>query len=126
MKLSTLLLVSAGIGAVFGVAFVVVPGPLLSVYGITTDKAGLLLGQLFGTALLGFTVLNWFARDVRDPDAQRAVVFANLTADGIGFVIALIGQLAAIANALGWSTVAIYLALALAFAYVGIIRPRAT
>jgi hypothetical protein len=44
---------------------------------------------------------------------------------GIGFVVILIGQLAGIANAVGWSTVAIYLAFALAFAYVGIIRPRA-
>jgi hypothetical protein len=126
MKLNTLLLVVALIGAVFGIAFVLVPGPLLSVYGVTTDKAGLLLAQLFGAALLGFAVLDWLARDVSDPDAQRAVVFANLTADGIGFVVALIGQLAGIANAVGWSTVAIYLAFALAFAYVGIIRPRAT
>jgi hypothetical protein len=126
MKLNTLLLVSALVSAAFGIAFVVVTGPLLSVYGVTTDKAGLLLAQLFGTALLGFAVLDWFARDVSDPDAQRAVVFANLTGDGIGFVVVLIGQLAGIANAVGWSTVAIYLAFALAFAYVGTIRPRAT
>ena len=126
MKLNTLLLVSALVGAVFGIAFVVVTGPLLSVYGVTTDKAGLLVAQLFGTTLLGFAVLNWLARDVRDPDAQRAVIYANLTGDTIGFVVVLIGQLAGITNAVGWSTVAIYLAFVLAFGYVGIIRPRAT
>jgi hypothetical protein len=125
MKLNTLLLVSAFVGAVFGIAFVVVAGPLLSVYGVTTDKVGLLLAQLFGTTLLGFAVLNWLTRDVSDPDAQRAVVFANLTGDAIGFVIVLIGQLAGITNVVGWSTVAIYLAFVLAFGYVGIIRPRA-
>jgi hypothetical protein len=38
--------------------------------------------------------------------------------------VILIGQLAGIANALGWSSVAIYLLLALGFAYVQFMQPR--
>jgi len=38
-------------------------------------------------------------------------------------VMAFIGQLAGIANALGWSTVAIYLLLALGFAYFQFMKP---
>ena len=124
MRLNVLLLVAAVIAGVFGVAFVVASGPLLSVYGVTLDKAGTLVAQLFGASLIGVAVLNWLARNVTDPDARRAVVVANLTQDGVGFVVILIGQLAGIPNALGWSNVAIYLLLALAFGYVQFMQPR--
>lgn len=118
MSLKNLLMVAAVIGAAFGVAFVVASGPLLAIYGITLDKAGTLVAQLFGALLIGVAVLNWFARNVTDPEARQAVVVGNLTGDVVGFVVILIGQLAGIANALGWANVAIYLLLALGFGYV--------
>jgi hypothetical protein len=124
MRLSGLLVVAAIIGAAFGVAFVVASGPLLSVYGITLDKAGTLVAQLFGALLIGLAVLNCFARNVTDPEARQAVVYGNLVGDVLGFVVILIGQLGGIANAVGWSSVAIYLLLALGFAYVQFIHPR--
>lgn len=124
MRLSTLLVIAAAVAAVFGVGFVVASGPLLSVYGITLDKAGTLIAQLFGALLIGQAVLNWFARNLTDPEARRAVVFGNLAGDAVGFVVILSGQLAGIANALGWVNVAIYLLLALGFAYVQFMQPR--
>jgi hypothetical protein len=54
------------------------------------------------------------------------VVLANLAGDVVGFVVILLGQLAGVANALGWSNVAIYLLLALGFAYVQFMEPRRT
>ena len=126
MKLSNLLVVAAAIGAIFGVAFVVASGPLLAIYGITLDKAGTLVAQLFGAALISLSVLNWLARNVTDPAARQAVVLGNLAGDVVGFVVILLGQLAGIANAIGWSNVAIYLLLALGFAYVQFMEPRKT
>ena len=123
MKLSTWLTIAAVVAVVFGLAFVLVTGPLLSFYGVTLDKAGTLVAQLFGAALIGFAVLNWFARGVTDREARQAIVLANLASDTVGFVMALIGQLAGVANALGWSTVAIYLLLALGFAYFQFMKP---
>jgi hypothetical protein len=124
MRLSNLLMVAAVIGAIYGVAFVVASGPLLSIYGITLDKAGTLIAQLFGALLIGVAVLNWYARNVTDPEARQAVVFGNLSGDVVGFVVILLGQLAGIANALGWLNVAIYLLLALGFAYIQFMQPR--
>jgi hypothetical protein len=118
MRLTNLLVVSAAIAAIFGVALVVLTGPLLAIYGMTVDKTGTVVAQLFGSVLIGFAVLNWFARNVTDPEARRAVVLGNLAADAVGFVVILLGQLAGIANTLGWSNVAIYLLLTLAWAYV--------
>ena len=126
MKLSTLVTIAAAVAAVFGLAFVLVTGPLLSIYGITLDKAGTLVAQLFGAALIGFAVLNWFARNVTDGGARQAIVLGNLASDAVGFVMILIGQLAGVANALGWSSVAIYLLLALGFAYFQFMKPSAS
>jgi len=125
MKLNTLLSIAAVVAGVFGVAFVVATGPLLSLYGIVLDQAGTLVAQLFGAALIGFAVLNWFARNLTDREAQRAIVLANLSSDVVGFVMILIGQLAGVANALGWSSVAIYLLLALGFAYFQFMKREA-
>lgn len=43
MKLSTWLTISAVVAAVFGLGFVLVTGPLMSIYGVTLDKAGTLV-----------------------------------------------------------------------------------
>ena len=107
-----------------GVGFVVASGPLLAIYGITLDKAGTLVAQLFGAALISLATVNWLARNVTDAGARQAVVLGNLAGDIVGFVVILLGQLAGISNALGWSNVAIYLLLALGFAYVQFREPR--
>jgi hypothetical protein len=75
------------------------------------------VGQLFGAALIGFAVLTWAARNATDSDAGRAILLALCVGDAIGFVVALVGQLGGVVNTLGWSTVAIYLVLALGFGY---------
>ncbi len=123
MKLSTLLTISAVVASVFGLAFVLVSGPLLSLYDITLNQAGTVVAQLFGAAIIGFAVLNWFSRNVEDSKARRAFVLGNLAADAVGFVMILLGQLAGVANALGWSSVAIYLLLALGFGYFQFMKP---
>ena len=85
---------------------------------MTLDKTGTVVAQLFGSLLIAFAVLNWFARNVTDQEARRAVGLGNLAGNAVGFVVILLGQLAGIANTLGWSNVAIYLVLTLAWAYV--------
>jgi hypothetical protein len=123
MKLSNLMVVTAVVAAVFGIAFVLASGPLMSLYGATLNPAGTLIAQLFGAALIGYAVVNWFARNAKGDEALRAIVLANFLADTVGFIAALLGQLSGVTNALGWSTVAIYLLLALCYAYFQFMKP---
>ena len=117
MKLNALMVVNAIVAGLFGIGFLVVPAQLLSQYGITTDAQFEMVGQLFGAALIGFAVLTWAARNATDSDARRAILLGIFVCNAIGFVVALIGQLGGVVNTLGWSTVAIYLMLALGFGY---------
>jgi hypothetical protein len=126
MKLSYLMTVSAVVAVIFGIAFVLASGSLMPLYGATLNPAGTIIAQLFGAALIGFAVVNWFARNAKGDEALRAIVLANLVSDTIGFIAALLGQLSGVTNALGWSTVVIYLLLALGYAYFQFMKPSAS
>jgi hypothetical protein len=117
MNVRKLFVVNAVVAAIFGLAFVLVPGPTTDLYDVDLNEGGLMIGQLFGAALLGFAVLTWFARDAKPSGERQAILLALFVGDVIGFIASLLAQLAGVANALGWTTVAIYLLLGLAFGY---------
>ena len=118
MKLSTLMVINAVISAVFGIAFVLIPWQVLALYGSNESiPAFNYMGQLFGVSLVTIAVLSWLARNAEASVARKAIVLAFFIGDSIGFIIALIAQLGNVVNTVGWSTVAIYLLLALGFGY---------
>ena len=125
MKLSSLMTVNAVIAGLFGIAFVGAPARVLAMYGITVDAPFALVAQLFGAALLGYALLTWAARNAGPSDARGAIVFALFVSDAIAFVVSLIAQTRHVVNQMGWSTVAIYLVLALGFAYFQFKKPAA-
>src|SRR3990172_6528800 len=93
MKLGNLLMAGAVVTLIFGLSLVLIPVALFSLYGITVTDAGIVLARLFGAAFLGFTVLNWSARNAADSEVLRGIVLANLLMDAVGFVVTLLGQL---------------------------------
>ena len=123
MKLGNLFVVNAVIAGLFGLAFVFAPAQLLAQYGLVVDAGFGLVAQLFGAALVGYAILTWLVRKVGDSEARRAIVLALFISDGVAFVLALMAQLKGLVNSFGWSTVAIYLLLALGFAYFHFAKP---
>jgi len=126
MKLKVLFIITAIIAIVFGIAFAIIPAQVYSLYGIESNAGLNYMGQLFGSALIGFGLIAWLARNAGDSDSRRAIIIAFFIADGIGFVIALIGQLNEILDSLGWLTVAIYFLLSLGFGYFQFSKPKST
>ena len=124
MKLNVLFIITAIIALVFGIVFVLIPTWTYSLYGI--ESGGMLnyMGQLFGAALIGIGLISWLSRNSADSDVRKAVILSFFIADGIGFIIALIGQLNNVVNNLGWSTVIIYFLLSLGFAYFQFSKPK--
>ena len=120
MTYKKLLSIAAIVAFLFALGFILMPVQLMGFYNLELNASGTLIGQLFGAALFGFGVLNWFSRDISEDGAKQAVLTANLASDTIGFIFALIGQLGGVPgiNALGWYTVLIYLLLAAGFAYL--------
>ena len=124
MNLKTLFVITTIITLVFGVLFIVIPTQFYSWYGIDSNVALDYIGRLFGAALIAVGLISWQARNAADSDARRAIVLSFFIADGIGFIIALIGQLNHVVGNLGWLTVIIYLLISLCFGYFQFSKPK--
>ena len=126
MKLKVLFIITAIVAIVFGVVFVIIPAQLYSLYGIESGAGLNYMGQLFGAALIAIGLVSWQSRNAADSDARKAIIFSFFIADGIGFVVALIGQLNEVLGSLGWLTVAIYLLLTIGFGYFQFFKPSSS
>jgi hypothetical protein len=109
MTIRTFFAILAVLSVLFGIGFVLAPAQVLANYGIEHSPALALLGRLFGGALLTLGVILWLARDFRDEAAIRTVLVAALIGDAVNLVVATMGTLSGVVNALGWTTVLIYL-----------------
>ena len=123
MRFKTLMVIKAVVCLFFGIAFVFLPGVLLSLFGITLSAGGMFTARIYGAALFGNLLLTWFARNTGDSDARRAIILDLLIYDAIGFIVALITRLTDVLNPLGWLVVAIYLFFTLGFGYFLIVKP---
>jgi hypothetical protein len=117
MNLKNLFTVNAVVAGLFGLAFVLAPRNLLELYKAEINDEVLFLSRLLGAAFITFAVVTWGSRDAQDSTARQAVVLALFVGFVVGFVVSLIGQLNEIVNALGWTTVAIYLLFSVAYGY---------
>ena len=120
MTYRNFLTIASIIALIFGMGFILLPGQLVSFYNVQLTGAGILIAQLHGGTLFSFGLLNWFARSFSDEAVQQAILTANLVGDALGFIFSLIGQLGGVPeiNALGWSTVLLYLILTSGFVYL--------
>jgi hypothetical protein len=117
MNTRTVLTVAAVIGLVFALGLILMPAFMGTLYGTGTSPNQLLLARLFGSALLGFGLMNWMARDL-DYSALRPILFGNLAGDVVGFIVCVMGTLGGVMNSMGWLSVALYLLLSLGFGYL--------
>ncbi len=125
MKLSLIMIINAIVALVFGIAFVLAPTATGSLYGLAPDETLKYIVQLFGAALLSIGVLTWLAKNAAESEALKAIVLALFVGNAVGFIVALMGQLAGVVNTLGWLSVAIYLVLALGYGYFQFLKPSA-
>ena len=113
MKLKQLMIINKVVCLVYGIILVLSPATMLSLHGVAQDPGTRLMGQYFGSALIGIGLLTWLARNVADSEAQGAIILALLIANVIGIVISVLGTVSGPMNAVGWSAVAICVLLAL-------------
>ena len=123
MKLGTFMAIAAVIAFVFGLAFILVPVQTMAMYGVTLDESGLWLGRFLGSAFIGIAVVSWFARNAAQNGALRAIVLGFFVLSITGLIVAVLDGLYGSGNNLVWSTVVIYLFLALGFGYFQFIKP---
>ena len=124
MNLGTLMLITAVVATVFGVAFLLVPDQVGSFYDVEMNELVTYVIRLLGAAFVEIGALTFLARKADDSIARRAIVLALLIGNAVGFVVALIGQINNVVGVLGWGNVVIYLLLALGYAFFQFVSPE--
>jgi len=115
VRLTLTMTVTAVGSLLFGLAYLLAPASVASLYGITLDPSSQ-YPRYFGSALLGFAAILWLGRKVTSGPALRAILVGGFVASITGLVVAVFQALNGPGNALVWSAVVIYLLLSLGFA----------
>ena len=90
---------------------------MLGPFGVTFNPIATAFARLFGSALIGYTILLWFARKSDKPEFKKGVVYSLFTYYLVGTILLVITQLAGLINALGWGVIGIHVVLLVWFGY---------
>lgn len=118
MVLKYWMIAKAIIVVIFGIGFVVIPGVLAGIYGMTFDPVATLMARLFGGGFIFEAIVLWMARNTdRDDAACKGIMTGVVISNAIGFVVCLLATLAGTWNSVGWLSVALFLVFGLGFSY---------
>jgi hypothetical protein len=129
MNLRNVFIVNAVLGIIFGLAFLLMPAQTTALYGVDLTEGGLFVTRLLAAEFITLGILAWLVREMEASATRQTIVMAYFISNTLGFLVSLYAQLTGVVNGLGWTTVIIYLLLALAFGYFQFMRqpqPRTT
>ncbi len=113
----TLFLVTLVLEALVGIGFLLAPAVLLGPFGVTLTDIATPFARLFGSAVISFPILLWFARRSGNPEFKKGVVYSLFAYFLVSTVVLVVIQLAGLMNALGWGLIGIHAALSVWFGY---------
>jgi len=116
MKLKTLLVTNAVVSVISALAFILFPEKANAMYGVESNPASLFMGLYGAMGSLAMALVAWFARNVEDRKAQKAIILAFMITSIIGVIISISGIVSGVMKN-GWPVVGIYLLFALWYAY---------
>ncbi len=109
MSVKTFLTIMSILGLLFGIADLLIPARMGAIFGVEASRSSDLMAQLFGAALLAWALIAWFAKDFRDDSDLVHVLAPSGVGHAAGFVVAAMGTMSGVMNAMGWISVAIFL-----------------
>jgi hypothetical protein len=124
MTFRALAMASAVACLLFALAFLLVPGPVMTGYRLglnlsPPDAQHLTLGRGFGVALLMTAAATWGVRGLGDDAFQRAFARGIAAATLVGVVVYVHAVSTAAVNAMGWSSVALFAVFSLLWGRLG-------
>ncbi len=123
MKLKFLLVVNAIFFLINGICALLIPGTVLSLYGVSPGPEQNIMEQYAGMGSIAIALITWLSRNIADPVAKRTIIPALLIYFVIGVIVSLLGTISDVMNSFGWSLVFIYLFFASGYAYHLIRKP---
>jgi len=101
----------------FAIPLLASPADFLWLYGLAPDALGVFLARLFGGSMVAFAGITWLARNEPASGPVHAICGGMAAGMACGLFASLHFQLTSpTVNALGWTTVVVYLGLFVAYA----------
>lgn len=122
MNLRTFFTIAAVVALFYALGSLFMPTQMGVMFGFGNSPSEILLGRFFGVELLVLGITYWLARDT-SPANARPFIIGGLIGNLVGAYFSLMGTLGGVMNSAGWSSVAVYLLLALGFAYFQFMAP---
>lgn len=116
MKLKSLLIINAIVLGVSGAGALLFPAFVLTMYGVESGPAALLMAQYSGLGSVAIALITWFFRGIEDQNARRALILALMITYVVGAILSVLGTISGIMK-IGWPVVGIYLIFASGYAY---------
>ena len=117
MRLPIFLQIQAVLAILHGIGFIVMPAMLLDTYQVPVAPGAVLMGQLFGAALLFVALVAWYGSKLSDAAALSGIVIAGFVASAAGAIITAMAIASGIFGPMGWLALAIYGLLGLGYLY---------
>jgi hypothetical protein len=121
MNPRSFVLIASGVSVVTGLAALLLPAQLATVFDVQLDDVGQSETRLLGAAYLGYAAIVWFARDVRDAAAQRAIALGNVLSWALSLVVTMAGIATGLAGPQTWLLVVVAVVFTAAWGYFAII-----
>jgi hypothetical protein len=118
--------IAAVLALLLGLAFLLIPAQLTSLYGVTLEPDGQWVARCLGSAFIGTAVTTWAGRNAPQGEALRAILLGDFALCGIGFVAAVLYAILGSVNTLIWPTAAVYAFLTVGFGYFRFVKPASS
>ena len=115
--MNTLFIVALIGEAIFSTSLIVAPGTMLGRFGVSFNEATITCARLFGSALLSFPVLLWFAGKSDNLEFKKGTVKSLFTYYLVSTLPLLTARFSGLANPLSWVVIGMHLTLLLWFGY---------
>ncbi len=115
MKFKTLMIIKAVVCLGFGPFLLIIPGFVLSLFGMDICDAASLTAREYGASMVGGMLLAFLARDAAPSKVRKAIIWDFFIYDLAALVAVTILQLQGAMNFMGWSIVVIYLFFSVGF-----------
>lgn len=123
MKLKSLLIVNAVVLGCSGIWAILLPSSVLSIYGVESGPAVELMAQYAGLGSLVISLVAWFSKNLKDPNAQNSIILAFLITYVTGTIVSVLGTISGTMK-IGWAVVGLYLLFALGYGYILLSKNR--
>jgi hypothetical protein len=117
MTAKTFLTISSIFAMLYGLGFLLLPGPSIALYGTEPEPHLMLIMRFFGSTLLAFGVVVWFGKNFRDWEAVRGVLIAVIILNLVGLLVTVLGLAEGLLNSTAWSSLILYAVFLVGAAY---------